>query len=463
MWFDPVTGKLKAIQSAEGFGASTLGGIDGPIPHVTNRNSSGEGSLRAAVAIGGCVVFDIEGYMGQLSGLKVAKPLSIFGQTAPGKVVVRSDFPRTGNPCMWINTPEVVLQYIGLRPGAPSRSSGSQDALFIGSVTDEPVDVFNILIDHGSFGWSIDEVTSTSSHKPSDTALTHNITIQWSSISESLDFPEPPHQKGSRHAYGTLIDKLTDKVTFHHDLWAHHRNRLPTLEPDWQPMRADIWNCLLYDWIDALPLLRGEQINFMSNFMKAGPNSNPLAMMDTKKNRNVGYPLYLDGNIRQLFGAIALPVGAEELILPGERGNLVDVPHDSPRGEVTGAMAAYEDVLLHAGIGDAVDVRIANDVRNATGSVIDMPSDVGGYPPIPHVPSIPSDSNKIPLAYWASVDMAPDSNPWGVGQDNVPHFFKGMDWYNNPGGIEPPIDPPPPDPTEITLDILLDGKLTLKT
>ena len=47
------------------------------------------------------------------------------------------------------------------------------------------------------------------------------------------------------------------------------------------------------------------------------------------------------------------------------------------------ADAAYETVLAKAGCSlsrDAVDTRIVNEVKNASGKLIDKPSDVGGWP-----------------------------------------------------------------------------------
>lgn len=53
-------------------------------------------------------------------------------------------------------------------------------------------------------------------------------------------------------------------------------------------------------------------------------------------------------------------------------------------------------MLDHAGaslIRDAVDLRIVNDVRDGTGAFIDDPDDVGGWPTLSDMTTVPTDSD----------------------------------------------------------------------
>jgi hypothetical protein len=62
----------------------------------------------------------------------------------------------------------------------------------------------------------------------------------------------------------------------------------------------------------------------------------------------------------------------------------------------TSAEQALEQVLQYAGASlsrDAVDQRVINDVKNRTGSIINSPADVGGWPVLRSLPA-PSDRDK---------------------------------------------------------------------
>ncbi|GAH94734.1 unnamed protein product, partial [marine sediment metagenome] len=144
---------------------------------VTNLNDSGEGSLRAAVEASGArtVVFRVSGTINLNSDLEIKKNyITIAGQTAPGDGITLR-----GRPLM-IRADEVIIRYIRVRLGDES-----------GDATDAVSSRYtnNIILDHVSASWSIDETLSIYHCK--------NVTVQWCVISESLY--ESNHTKGSDH------------------------------------------------------------------------------------------------------------------------------------------------------------------------------------------------------------------------------------------------------------------------
>ena len=155
-----------AFPTAEGYGKHTVGGRGGAVYEVTNLNDSGEGSLRAAVDAKGprTVIFRVSGTIDLKSDIKIKNPnITIAGQTAPGDGICLRGYPLS------IGADEVIIRYIRVRFGDESE----KDADAISSRC-----VKNLILDHVSASWSVDEVMS----------IYHceNVTVQWCMITESM-------------------------------------------------------------------------------------------------------------------------------------------------------------------------------------------------------------------------------------------------------------------------------------
>ena len=146
-----------AFPSATGFGVQTPGGHGGRIIRVTNLNSEGTGSLRAAVAAQGprVVVFEVGGMIDlDSTTLEIEEPfITIAGQTAPspGITIIR------GNVLIE-DTHDVVIRHLRIRTGDcghPKRSGFDWDGLSLDTA-------YNVVIDHCSIAWGIDENLSAS-------------------------------------------------------------------------------------------------------------------------------------------------------------------------------------------------------------------------------------------------------------------------------------------------------------
>ncbi|MDP8914584.1 MAG: pectate lyase, partial [Pseudomonadota bacterium] len=224
----PVAGQVLAFPGAEGAGRFALGGRAGRVLRVTNLQDSGPGSLRAAVEEKGprTIIFDVVGT------IRLQKPLvvrngqvTIAGQTAPGGGITLRDRH------FEVAADDVIVRFIRARLG--NEAGIESDAFTISRGK-------RIIVDHVSASWSIDETLSSgSSYKKPEEDL-RDVTVQWSIISESLR--RSLHAKGE-HGYGSLLrGGKGAKMSFHHNLWAHHAARMPRpgnyLTPQADPVGA---------------------------------------------------------------------------------------------------------------------------------------------------------------------------------------------------------------------------------
>ncbi|MGB8359464.1 MAG: pectate lyase, partial [Bacteroidales bacterium] len=197
-----------AFPGAEGFGANTIGGRGGRVIEVTNLNDSGSGSLREAVEAEGprIIVFRVSGTIAQKTILRIYNPyITIAGQTAPGDGICLKDNE------LEIAADQVVVRYIRSRAG--DRVSKENHGINI-------VAGKNIIVDHCSTSWAIDETLSATTR-----GHLGNLSVQWCIISESLN--NSRHSKGP-HGYGSLIrGGWGNGYTFHHNLYAHNSARNP--------------------------------------------------------------------------------------------------------------------------------------------------------------------------------------------------------------------------------------------
>jgi pectate lyase len=232
------------------------GGRGGKILFVRNLNDAGPGSFREAVTTKGprIVVFRVGGLITLRTPVRITEPfLTIAGQTAPGDgICIR------GNEVS-ISTHDVIVRYLRFRPG--DISGGEVDALNIVG------DSRDIIVDHCSAGWSVDEALSPSGG-------VRNVTVQWSIIVEGLN--RSVHSKGA-HGYGSLV-RAIGGVTFHHNLWAHNDARNPRLGDNYGAEFPvfDIRNNVMYDWGSTCSGLTGDHLraNYVNNYIRSGPSSN---------------------------------------------------------------------------------------------------------------------------------------------------------------------------------------------
>ena len=259
---------VPAFPGAEGHGRFVTGGRGGKIIHVTNLNDSGEGSLRWALAQSGkkTIVFDVSGYIDLKSQLNVSSNTTIAGQTAPdGGITLRYYTLYFGN------CENVIVRFIRSRRSQVKDVNDGADATWGRRKK-------NIIIDHCSFSWSIDEIASFYDNC--------KFTMQWCTIGEGL--ANPGHSKGE-HSYGGIWGGK--EASFHHNYMTHVQNRMPRFNGaryEWDGYdktrfentvdaeRVDFRNNVMYNWGTGSACYGGPgggYINMVNNYYQAGPGT----------------------------------------------------------------------------------------------------------------------------------------------------------------------------------------------
>ena len=417
-----------AFPGPQGAGAVSRGGRGVPVLRVTNLNDSAPGSLRAAIDETGSrtIVFDIGGT------IRLKKPLvlrngqvTVAGQTAPGGGITLRD------RVFEIAADDVVVRYIRSRLG--DEGGIESDAFNITSGK-------RIIIDHVSASWSVDETLSAGSSyaKPEDDL--QDVTVQWSIISESLR--KSLHAKGE-HGYGSLLrGGRGAKMSFHHNLWAHHMARMPRpgnySPPAVDPVGAfyDIRSNVFYNWGGSYSGYNADSgdkaslaaYNFVDNAYKTGPDSKKPIAFDE---RNPLAKAYFAGN--SMNGVI--PADPWSLVsgqtAPGYR---LAAPVAMPAVTRDPAPRAFERVLGEAGaslVRDSVDTRLVATVRSGTGRLIDSQKEVGGWPDLaPGVPWKDSDGDGMPDAWERQQRLDPLNASDGSADRDRDGYTELEEWLN---------------------------------
>lgn len=418
-----------AFPGAEGAGRFAVGGRGGAVLRVTNLNDSGPGSLRAAVEAEGprTVIFDIGGTIRLETPLRVRRGrITIAGQTAPGGGITLRDH------ALVISADDVIIRHIRSRLGDESRIESDAISLERGR---------RIILDHVSASWSVDETLSAGSrYDPPERGL-YDVTVQWSVIAESLN--HSGHAKGD-HGYGSLVrGGHGAHFTFHHNLWAMHRARMPRPgnynPPSVDPLgpRFEFRSNVFYDWGGPHAGYNADTESlaayaFIGNTYIAGPDSqgrrafeesNPLARA------------WFEGN--SMDGTV--PADPWSLVKDSDRPDYrLTARPDWADAATEAPDAAAEVVLSGAGAGrvrDAVDARVIAGVRDRSGRIIDSQSEVGGWPELAAgAPWVDGDGDGLPDDWERAHGLDPESAADGPADRNGDGFTNLEDWLNELAG-----------------------------
>lgn len=418
---------IPAFPGAEGGGKFSFGGRGGKVLVVTNLNDDGAGSFRWACEQGGAriIVFNVAGIIRLKTPLIIRAPyITIAGQTAPGDGVC------VAGESVWINTHDVVIRFMRFRRG--ETWVGRRDDAIGGNP------IGNIMIDHVSASWGLDENMSMYRHMYNDSTGsieqklgTVNITIQNSIFAEALDT--------WNHAFGSTLGG--ENCTFMRNLWANNAGRNPSI--GWHGI-FNFVNNVVFNWVHR-SMDGGDYralYNIINNYFQPGPA--------TPKNNNVGHRIikpesgrsklkyhvygraYVHGNIMEGYPEITKDnwnggVQVEEQA--NTEGYTADMkwnkPLPMPEVTILDAAAAKSYVLQNVGAilpkRDAVDARVVEQVRTGKiayrenvqlpatqfkhrrapidsykqGIITDV-SQVGGYPEYKGQPYKDSDKDGIP-------------------------------------------------------------------
>lgn len=394
----PLSGQVLAFPGAEGYGRYTTGGRGGVVVEVTNLDDSGPGSLRAALRmkVPRIVVFRVSGTIVLQSELQIDYGnLTIAGQTAPGEGVCVSGNRTT------LNADNIIIRFMRFRQG--DETGVPEDAI-------TAMNCKNVIIDHCSMSWGIDEVGSFYDNE--------NFTLQWSIIAEALN--NSIHPKGE-HGYGGIWGGV--KATFHHNLLAHNASRNPRFNGARTGTRAekelvDFRNNVIYNWgHNSAYGGEGGRYNLINNYYKPGPASH-------KRDRIVE-PLsdegrwYISGNVVEgspevtadnWAGGVQGKYASEQYIRSENRFGEETIKTDS-------AEEAYCKVLKYAGAllpeQDEADKRVIAEAREGKVSIrdgiINSQTEVGGFPVLSaDFPPEDSDKDGMPDQWEKENGLNPD-------------------------------------------------------
>lgn len=396
--------QIPAFPGAEGWGKYTSGGRGGSVYIVTNLNNSGPGSLREAVSQPNrIVVFRVSGTINLKSELVIKGNITIAGQTAPGDGICVKGYPTK------IDGNNVIIRYMRFRLGDENNLTSS-DALDINNDT-------NIIIDHCSMSWGVDEVFSTYWNK--------NVTVQYCIVGEGLNY--------NNHSMGGLWGAYS---TYHHNLIHSNRTRHPKYAYIASNELADSRNNVIYNW-GIQSAYTGEQgnLNLINNYYKPGPATSP----DVKKRILQADPdvnLYAEGNYMAGSPEVTADNWDGGIDPLGGMPTRLTLPHPVPYDFPTqSAIEAYYDVLAHAGasypLRDSVDLRMIKNVIDSTGYIINRQNEVGGYPLLFSAPAPKdSDNDGMPDTWEISNGLDP-YNPTDANGDFNNDGYTNIEKYIN--------------------------------
>ena len=398
-----------AFPGAEGAGMFTTGGRGGKVLYVTSlEDNDSVGTLRWAIRKKGprTILFNVSGIIQLKSPLFINNgDVTIAGQSAPGDGICISNHETI------ISADNVIVRYLRFRLG-----DGAKEAIDAFSGKSQK----NIIIDHCSMSWSVDECSSFYDNE--------NFTMQWCLIAESLR--NSAHVKGE-HGYGGIWGGKN--VTFHHNLLVSHDSRNPRFcgsrySNQSELEKVDFRNNVIYNWgANNAYAAEGGSYNLVNNYYKPGPASktnkyfiNPYAD-DGKNHQPAGIfgRFYLKGNVMEgnraitknnvsgvkmgsNFAEFAPNVTLNELISNTE--------FSIPKPKTQSAKKAYQSVLKSVGcslVRDVLDMRYVNETRTGTftfkgskgssNGLIDSQNDVGAWPVYNSLPAPPdTDGDGIP-------------------------------------------------------------------
>lgn len=404
-----VRAQIPAFSGADGAGTYATGGRGGIVYHVTlvdkNFNDNRPGTLRYGLNdsnFGGqprTIVFDVAGtfWLGRYgaerghdngwdtqSRLNIGSNVTIAGQTAPGPVNIMGGVVKMGGS-------NVILRNVTIAPGygmrsfhEPENNKSPTPGDFPDSYVYDAIDISgqNLMIDHVTTLYSTDEAISANENA-------HNVTIQYSNISQGQNYPQWDAEGGgyTGHAFGSLLTagNTTSKaaISVHHNLYAHQKGRVPQTGSGGQGGYYDFRNNVIYNWLGTAGSRSGTNYwNLVNNFYLSGPGGdNPVGGSSTAITNASGGT--------SVIGTSSNIYRSGNILDNNKNGN----PNDGSALSNSGASAPFwmEGVTTYNGITDSAttafnrvldymganwwnrspaDLRIVNEVRTGTGKIM---------------------------------------------------------------------------------------------
>jgi hypothetical protein len=220
--------------------------------------------------------------------------VTIAGQTAPspGITLVRGGLA--------VRTHDVKIQHVRVRMGDAGTAAGDG---FEPDITTDGADAYNIVFDHCSIAWGVDENLSVSGPRFNGVLGTsRKVTLSHNIIAEGLN--DSVHEKGP-HSMGTLIHDYCTDVAVVGNFYAHNAERNPWFKAFG---RGVVVNNLVYnpgkwamrlgavvsEWESADITPEGPAVSIVGNFMQHGADTpEALPMVGTNSSGSA----YVEDNL----------------------------------------------------------------------------------------------------------------------------------------------------------------------
>lgn len=378
---------LPAFPGAQGFGADTVAGsgrhLNPPnttVYRITSLADGGAGTLRECIDanVPRICIFETSGVIVLKTNLRILHPyITIAGETSP----VPGIMLRNGE--LGILTHDVLVRYLHIRAGDDPAGTDPASRGGVGFYGDAPSDpgVYNVVVDHLSLSWSIDELADTWYKN------VHDVTVSNSIISEALY--DSIHPMGPQST-AIIVGEDSQRISYIRNLLASNYSRNPYFKAG---TSTELINNVVYHWgygtgghdaawamadlSDYDHVGKPAFHTFIGNNYKCGPDSEcsfaPIFSSAGSDALPSGSKIFVKSNLGPRRTADSLPEWDITNGLPKDKYCTSQPPLYSGASAVSGEKA-YTDVLQNAGAypkyRDAVDTRIVQEVQSGGGRFI---------------------------------------------------------------------------------------------
>lgn len=306
--------EMLAFPGAQGWGRLATGGRYGTVYHVTNLNDSGTGSLRDAVSKPNrIVVFDVAGVINISSRMTFASNLYVAGQTAPGEGITVY-----GDGVSFSGANNLICRYLRVRMG--HGGSNGKDCAGVANGT-------NMIFDHCSFAWGLDETFSINSDGK---GALGDITLQNCIIGQGL----------MPHSAGGLMQ--ADHISLYRNFYCDNSTRNNKVKGVNQYA-----NNIVYNWSNAAYIMGGDSegqsnCNIESNLFINGPSGGGAAFTGGNGNFHFyGDDNWQDNNADGTFSPFA--------VTDYSASDRKTKPYDYPKLDIISGKSLIEELLPTVG------------------------------------------------------------------------------------------------------------------
>ena len=337
------------------------------------------------------ILFGRSGYITLAGNLDIEIPyVTILGQSAPGDgVTIRG-------AQLGISTHDVVIRYLRFRVGSTQGYIGKcnpkKSDCTLDTVSFEGAD--NVILDHVSMSWSIDEIFSG--------ADSDRVTLQYSIVADALNSPKTRdgvwlHSDKEAHGLCSLW-RGSGYMSFHHNIYANCQYRMPQFSPKGDlGIRGFVANNYIYNYKDSATTWNSSTpgteearhvkmaiVNNVYDFIGNAP-SRPIRMEPANKVKTL--EAYLSGNLGPQRPS--LDSGSDWDLVEfrdGLRRQDVEVSKPFADSQITLHDTNAIPWILFDSIGanvpkrDLVDENLFDRIANRESALLEDESDVGGYP-----------------------------------------------------------------------------------